>query len=225
MHGGGYAIDSRHRALDDAVIVWRFLQDALGRADDLRLQRAWDKAYSTSSVPRLPHGDLEALPEAPGAYLFRGPTGQILQIGKARDLRSQVLGLFTGGKADAKSKRLAAAVHEVETWPTAGELGAQLQELRLNRQYKDVTPTAALGWRWQKDVLKGPVLALEDLASSDPAGWSDVFGCFRGEREAETALKELARQHRLCATRLGLERGGGPCQAVYLNRCQGCVRR
>lgn len=221
---GSYTIDARHRALDDALIVWRFLQDALTRADAPSLQRAWDKAYSTSAVPRLPRGDLEALPDSPGAYVFRGPTGQILHIGHARDLRSQVLGLFTATRSDARSKRLAAAVHEVETWPTAGELGAQLKELALTRDLGASAATRALGWRWLRDALSGPVLALDELAASDPADWHDVFGCFRGEREARTALQELARRHRLCASRLGLEHGGGPCQAVYLGRCEGvCV--
>lgn len=222
----GYTIEARHRALDDALIVWRFLRDALGRAEEARLQRAWDKAYSTSSVPRLPTGDLEALPDCPGAYVFRGPTGQILQIGRARDLRSQILGLFTATRSDAKSKKLAASVHDVETRPCAGELGAQFQELALNRQLKDEEPSQAFGWRWLKQTPILPLLVLEDLQGSDPASWQDVFGNFRGEREARTALQEMARQHRLCATRIGLELGGGPCQAVHLGRCNGvCIDR
>lgn len=218
---GGYTIDARHRALDDAQIVWRFLQDAQARADDARLQKAWDKAYSTGTVPRLPRGDLEALPDSPGAYLFRGATGQILQIGRARDLRSQVLGLFTATRTDAKSKRLAASVHEVETWPCAGELGAQLQELSLQQTFKDAPPTQALGWQWQKDSPEPPVLTLVDLHGTDPAAWHQVFGNFRGEREARTALQEMARQHRLCAARIGLELATGPCQAAHLGRCNG----
>lgn len=182
----GYTIDARHRALDDALIVWRFLDDALKRADDARLQKAWDKAYSTSSVPRLPIGNLEALSDSPGAYVFRGPTGQILQIGLARNLRSQVLGLFTATRTDAKSKRLAATVHEVETWPCAGEFSAQLQELKLQRQLKDDPLGQALGWRWLKQALKPPMLQLENLHDSDPATWQEVFGNFRGEREANS---------------------------------------
>lgn len=220
----GYVIDSRHRALDDAQIVWRFLCDAAQRADEARLQRAWDKAYSTGTVPRLPKGDLEALPTCPGAYVFYSPTGQILQIGRARDLRSQVLGMFTATRTDAKTKKLAASVHDVETWPCAGELGAQLCELKLNRQLKNEAPTQALGWRWHRQAEMGPVLELTDLQESDPRSWQSVFGNFRGEREARTALQEMARQHRLCATRIGLEQGLGACQGVHLGRCNGvCV--
>lgn len=222
----GYSIDSRHRALDDARIVWQFLKDAQGRADSERLQRAWDKAFATSSAPRLPLGDLEALPDSPGAYVFRSATGQVLEVARARDLRSQVLGFFTSPRPSAKNKKIAAAVHDVASFPCAGELGAQLKELRLTRDLRDQPRTGAFGWRWLRQALKAPVLQLVDLAGTDPADWDDISGCFRGEREAQTALQELARQHRLCASRIGLEAGGGPCQAVHLGRCHGvCVGR
>ncbi|MDQ7989103.1 MAG: exonuclease domain-containing protein [Candidatus Dactylopiibacterium sp.] len=222
----GYTIESRHRARDDAAIVWRFLRDATGRADAARLQRAWDKAFATGSVPRLPRGDLEALPDSPGAYVFRSATGQVLDVGRARDLRSQVLGLFTATRASAKNKKIAAAVHDVASFPCAGELGAQLLELRLARELRGQAPTAAFGWHWQRQGASVPVLSLVELSGSDPATWEDISGNFRGEREARTALQELARQHRLCATRIGLEAGGGPCQAVHLGRCHGvCVGR
>lgn len=222
----GYTIDARHRALDDARIVWQFLQDARGRADSERLQRAWDKAFASSSTPRLPLGDLEALPDCPGAYVFRSATGQVLEVARARDLRSQVLGFFTATRQSAKNKKIAAAVHDVASFPCAGEFSAQLKELQLARELRDQAPTAAYGWRWLRHSLKAPVLELSNLLGSDPRDWQDISGCFRGEREAHTALQELARQHKLCASRIGLERGGGPCQAVHLGRCHGvCVGR
>lgn len=223
----GYVIDARHRALDDAQIVWRFLGDALRRADTERLQKAWDKAYSsTSSMPRLPRGDLEALPDSPGAWVYRSNTGQVLDIGHARDLRSQVLGFFTATRPSAKNKKIAAAVYEVDTWPCAGELGAQLKELGLLRSLREQPPTRAFGWRWLRRAENMPVLRLEDLAGTDPAHWHDLYGAFRGEREATIALQELSKKHKLCASRLGLEHGGGPCQAIHLGRCNGvCVGR
>ncbi|GAB2878061.1 hypothetical protein GCM10027046_02510 [Uliginosibacterium flavum] len=223
----GYTIDARHRALDDAQIVWRFLGDSLKRADRERLQKAWDKAHSIGNdMPRLPRGDLEALPDSPGAWVYRSATGQLLDIGYARDLRSQVLGFFTNTRHSLKNKKVAAAVADVETWPCAGELGAQLKELQLLRSLRDQARTRALGWRWMRRATQAPVLVLDDLAGSDPADWQDIFGCLRGEREATIALQELSRQHKLCASRLGLERGGGPCQAVHLGRCNGvCVGR
>lgn len=223
----GYNIESRHRAKDDAEIVWRFLGDARRRADDTHLQRAWDKAFTPSTgMPRLPRGDLEALPDCPGTWVFRSATGQILDIGWARNLRSQVLGFFTATRQSAKNRKLAAAVQDVDTWPCAGDLGAQLKELQLCRSLRDQASTGAYGWHWLHHAVTPPVLALENLEGSDPAGWQDIFGCLRGEREATTALRELANRHQLCATRIGLEHGDGACQGLHLGRCAGvCVDR
>lgn len=224
---GNYVIESRHRALDDARVVWQFLRDTVGRRDPDTVRRAWSRAYSTSTVPRLPTGELEALPDSPGVFVFYGGDGRVLQIGRARDLRSQVLGLFTGTRNDNRSRSLAARVRNVETYPTAGELGAQLMELAIARQFEPEKRPGAYGWRWRRQVLPGmgPLMQLEDLAASDPADWDDVFGCFRGEREADTVLRELARRHKLCLSRLGLEHAS-PCQALAFGRCNGvCVGR
>ncbi|MFT4171959.1 MAG: exonuclease domain-containing protein [Rhodocyclaceae bacterium] len=220
---GGYQIAARHRALDDARVVWEFLRDAAGQREKDVLQRAWSRAYSTSTVPRLPTGELEALPDSPGVYVFYGADGRVLNVGRARDLRSQVLGLFTGTRHDNRSRSLAAKVRNVETYPTAGELGAQLMELAIARQFEPEKRPAAYGWRWLRTLDDAPRLQLEDLADSDPADWDGVYGCFRGEREAETVLRELVRRHALCASRLGLEQAS-PCQAQAFGRCKGvCV--
>jgi DNA polymerase-3 subunit epsilon len=224
----GYHIESRHRALDDARIVWQFLQDARGRADAARLQRAWEKAFSAlSSVPRLPRGDLEALPDCPGAWVFRSATGQVLDLGWARDLRSQVLGFFTATRPSAKNKKMAANVHDVDSWPCAGELGAQLKALELARSLQGQAITGAFAWHWHTSPgSRPPILSLENLLETDPAAWQDFYGCLRGEREAGVTLRELAKKHHLCASRIGLEQGGGPCQAVHLGRCAGvCIDR
>jgi DNA polymerase III subunit epsilon len=217
---GGYQIASRHRALDDARVVWEFLRDAAAQRDQDVLQRAWSRAYSTSSVPRLPTGELEALPDSPGVYIFYGGDGRVLHVGRARDLRSQVLGLFTGTRNDNRSRSLAAKVRNVESYPTAGELGAQLMELAIGRQFEPEKRPGAYGWRLLRTADEAPSLELEDLADSDPAEWGNVYGCFRGAREADTVLRELVRRHALCASRLGLEQSA-PCQAQAFGRCKG----
>lgn len=222
----GYQIDARHRALDDAVIVWRFLDDARAAHPPEVLQRAWTRAYSATRVPRLPTGDLEAMPEAPGVYVLYGSAGQALEVGRSRNLRAQLLGMFTGTRNEAKIKRLAAQVRDVETHVAAGELDAQLQELRLQRLHRP-SRTPEQGWAWQRsDDGALPLLRLVELDGSDPADWPESYGCFRGEREATKALAALARPHRLCSERIGLSFGGGVCTGASMGGCNGvCAGR
>lgn len=219
---GGYAIDARHRALDDAQIVWRFLQDARRAHDAEVLTRAWQRAGSTTRTPRLPTGDLEAMTEGPGAYVLYGAAGQVLELGRTRNLRAQLLGMFTGQRNDTKTKRLAAQVKDVESFPAAGELDAQLQELRLQRLHNwRLKDEQAWAWMWLPQALKAPVLRLQNLADSDPATWEQAYGYFRGEREAKAALAALARPHKLCSERIGLSFGGGVCMGASMGGCKG----
>lgn len=223
----GYVVTDRHRAMTDAELVWRFLQEAVAGFDTARIETAIKRASSSGrAVPRLPLGDLEALPEAPGVYVFLNGADGVVDIGHTQHLRSKVLGCFTG-KQDARTTRLATQTKRVEVALAAGELDAQLLELGLLRQYApDAHTGAAFGWRFVPHRRRPPVVEFEALTGTDPAQWENLFGCFRGTREAENALRELALLHRLCPQRLGLEQGSGPCQAHGLRRCAGvCADR
>ncbi len=223
----GYVVTDRHRAMTDAELVWRFLQEATAGFNSTRIEAAIKRASSYGrAVPRLPLGDLEALPEAPGVYLFLNGADSVVDIGRSQHLRSKVLGCFTG-KQDNRTARLAAQTKRVEVALAAGELDAQLLELALLRQYAaDAHSGNAFGWRYVPNRRRLPVLEFESLTGTDPAEWENLFGCFRGTREAENALRELAMLGHLCPQRLGLEQGNGPCQAHSLRRCAGvCAGR
>lgn len=218
----GYEVEDRHRALTDAELVWRFLQDAVAEHASERIVAAMERASSAAAaIPVLPQGDLEALPEAPGVYLFLNGEDGLLQVGHTAHLRSKVLGTFTG-RSDPRNAKLAAQVKRVEAVVAAGELDAQLIEHRLARRYApDKYPQHAFGWRWLRESDAQAVLRLDEISGSDPAEWERCYGVFRGPREAENALRELALLHHLCPKRLGLEFGEGPCQAHGLRRCHG----
>lgn len=216
----GYTISSRHRALDDAQIVWQFLQDSRRDHAAEAITRAWTKALSDTPQPRLPEGDLEALPECPGVFVLRNAQGHPLEIGRARNLRSEVLGRFTR-KGDARTARRAAEVKSVDSWPAAGELEASLMELRIERQEPVRAKRQEGAWGWRLDHTQTPVLQLVELSGSDPLAWHDTFACMRGELEAHKLLRELVAKHQLCPRRLGLEHGKGACHAHALGRCRG----
>lgn len=217
----GYAISSRHRALDDAQIVWQFLQESRRDQPVEAITHAWSRALSSTPQPRLPEGDLEALPECAGVFVFRNAHGHALEIGRSRNLRAEVLGLFTSRKADARAKKRAAGVQHVETFPAAGELDAMLKELHVARNEATAKPRQDAAWGWRFDLQASPPLQLQELSQSDPRDWGDTYGCLRGELEAKKLLRELVAKNRLCTRRLGLELGNGACNSHALGKCLG----
>lgn len=230
---------ARHRALGDAQALWSFLRQAEETFPPATLADAADRAMKRPSrPPGLPEGVLEGLPPWPGVYLFYGEEraagGEPLYVGKGADLRSRVTAHFAAGHRKGREAEMARRVRHVETFATAGELGAQLLEAQLIRTLRppyNRAPHASeevRGLRLLPHRRKPPVLERVRLAGRDPADWADTtFGAFRGKREIDNTLRELALLHRLCPVRLGIEAStGGPCTALRTKRCAGvCAGR
>jgi len=217
----GYTISARHRALDDAQVVWQFLRESRLEQTAEAVTHAWTRALSNTPQPRLPEGDLEALPECAGVFVFRNAQGHALEIGRARNLRAEVLGLFTSRKGDARARKRAAGVQHVETFPAAGELDAMLLELRITRSEVTAKPRQDAAWAWRFDPLAAPMLELLEITGGDPLEWGDTYGCLRGELEAKKLLRDIVAKHRLCPRRTGFELGSGPCNSHALGKCLG----
>ncbi|GAA5164014.1 exonuclease domain-containing protein [Viridibacterium curvum] len=221
----GYTIASRHRALDDAQVVWQFLQDSRAAHDATQTERAWQRALSTTPQTRLPAGELEALPEAPGVYVLRNAQGYPLEIGRARNLRSEVLGIFTN-KDNPRLRSRAKGVAAVDTLPAAGDLDTGLLELQvLQNEASNKRQQAAWGWQLDSAAASDtPIMSVRDLQGSDPKDWHDIFGCLRGPIEAQKLLRDISAKHQLCPRRLGLERGKGACHSSALGKCRGVCK-
>ena len=85
----------------------------------------------------------DALPHAPGVYLFVGRDDRVLYVGKARDLRSRVKSYFYGD-GRKKVEDLLGEVCRVEGEETpGGELEALVLEARLIRRHEPRTTAAA----------------------------------------------------------------------------------
>ena len=78
----------------------------------------------------------EGLPDAPGVYLFRGPRGKLLYVGKARSLRKRVASYFVRGADTAKSEALLSSYRDIETIVTNTELEALLLENALIKKHR-----------------------------------------------------------------------------------------
>lgn len=123
-----------HRALDDALATGDLLHLLLERAagygvlglDDLvGLPKL--ETHPQAAKLRL----TEDLPRAPGVYLFAGPDGRILYIGKATNLRQRVRSYFSTSETRRKVGTLLRQVTAIHHIPTPDILTANILELRL----------------------------------------------------------------------------------------------
>src|SRR3954453_8491493 len=77
----------------------------------------------------------QALPDAPGVYLFRDPKGRVIYVGKAKSIRKRVASHFTNPSTQA-GRELVDMIDHVEAIAVETEAGALLAEQNFIKQYK-----------------------------------------------------------------------------------------
>ena len=78
---------------------------------------------------------LRARPEAPGVYLMKDARGEVIYVGKAKDLRARVRSYFSGGDERYHIPYLLERVSAVDTIVTEDERQALVLESDLVKKY------------------------------------------------------------------------------------------
>ncbi|MBE7534852.1 MAG: excinuclease ABC subunit UvrC [Anaerolineales bacterium] len=82
-------------------------------------------------------GILATLPTKPGCYLMKNSEGRIIYIGKAVNLRSRVRSYFHADAShDAKTRRLAREIADIEWIVVGSELEALILEMNLIKRHR-----------------------------------------------------------------------------------------
>ena len=227
----GLRCSARHRALGDAEVLWQFMQKLYAEVDGERIDAAVQAQMAAPSLPAgLSAEELEAIPEAPGVYLFYDAEGAPLYVGNSVDLHARVHAHFAGNHRLAKDLRIAQQVARVEWIETAGELGAHLNESRLikellplhNRRERAVANFYA--WECDGALESRAPLRLVSVGDDEALRLEHLYGTFRAKHAALAALTGIADEHGLCPLLLGLEparEAGAPCVSHQLKRCRG----
>ena len=226
------AATDRHRALADAQIIHRFWQYLYTQFSPETINETIHKLVNRSSLPS--HLDpmlVHELPDGPGVYLFYGENELPLYIGKSINIRQRVLSHFSADHKSNKEMNLSQQLRRIEWIETNGELGALLIEAKLIKEKAPIynqrlrQKKALCGWLLEhRETHLIPKLTwLEDL---DLTEHDKLYGLYHNQKLAQKALRNIAVQHELCLSILGLEKTGKgkPCFAYQLKRCQGaCV--
>jgi DNA polymerase-3 subunit epsilon len=220
----GTSGSARHRALGDAQAVWQFLRVAAQERGADLLQDAVRKLVQLPALPaHIDRAVVDAIPEAPGVYLFYGENETPLYVGKSVTLRSRVLQHFSDDVRSSREAQIAREIRRIEWRRTGGELGALLLEARLvkellpvfNRQLRRASDLC--GFLFDSKELK---LMQNEEINSETLPF--LCGVFRSKRSAIDALRGLADEHRLCLRALGFEKSGkGACFRHQIKRCAG----
>lgn len=79
---------------------------------------------------------IKKAPTKPGCYLYKNSNGEIIYIGKAKNIKKRVASYFKNGTMDGKTKKLASEISDVEFIITDNEIEALLLEAQLIKKNK-----------------------------------------------------------------------------------------
>ncbi len=131
-----FAIAARptHRALADARATVDVLHTLIDRVGNQGVHTYGDlRSYlpNVTPVQRRKRVLADGLPHRPGVYLFRGPSGEVLYIGTATDLRRRVGQYFNGADRRGRITEMVTLASRLDHVECAHSLEAGVRELRL----------------------------------------------------------------------------------------------
>jgi excinuclease ABC subunit C len=156
-------------------------------------------------------------PDTPGVYLFRGPDGEVVYVGKSKHLRRRVLDHLK--VRVEKDEWILGRSTSVEFVPTANEREALLLEATLTKQYQPPYNTLL------KDDRSYPYIAVtmgetfpRILVVRRPRRGRDtmLFGPYTGAREARSVARLLSETFQI---RRCIRLPKRACLYYYLQQC------
>jgi DNA polymerase III epsilon subunit family exonuclease len=136
-HFFGASVTPCHRALPDAQATAEVLVGLIGLAQERGAATVADLAELGAPRRRRVYEKRSlafGAPPRPGVYLFRDGHGQVLYVGRARDLRARLRSYFHSERQRPAVEAALAAVELIEWRVLGSELEAAVEELRLIRR-------------------------------------------------------------------------------------------
>jgi DNA polymerase-3 subunit epsilon len=214
-----------HRALSDARATVDVLHGLFERVGSLGVQTLEDlQTFSARVAPqvRAKRHLAESLPHAPGVYLFTDDRGEVLYVGKSKDLRTRVRSYFTASETRTRIGEMIGIASGVRGIECGTALEAEIRELRLIAEHKPRYNRRSKfpeRQHWLKVTVEPfPRLSLVKQLRDDDAGYLGPFSSRKTAERAMAALHE-AFPIRQCTVRMSRSPRISPCVLAEMGRC------
>ena len=214
-----------HRALTDARATVDVLHGLVARLGGLGVHSLEElRTFSSLVSPqqRRKRHLADALPTAPGVYLFRDGRGRVLYVGKSTNLRGRVRQYFTASETRTRMAEMVGLAERVDPVVCSTPLEAEVRELRMIAEHvprynrRSTRPDKAL---WVKLTVEAfPRLSTVRKVLDDGALY---LGPFTRAHTAELAVAAVheALPLRQCTARLSATRPSSACVLAEMGRC------
>ena len=201
----GIKMDRKHRAFDDtlatAKILLHFLEvlqeeyeiEMLDEVLTFQNKKIYTDEKKSPALKRV-NIKLKDIPTNPGVYFFKSTSGEILYIGKAKNLRERLSTYFRhNSELTYKIRRLLASIRKLEYRITDSELSALILESKLIKKHKPRFNTAIKRFRFHpflKMDVQNDFPKIEKVYEIENDG-AYYYGPFSSRRTVNQLLREI----------------------------------
>ena len=219
----GIPLSDRHRASGDAQATVKLFKMLLAKDIEKNILKDAVKLEPKRQIDTRLVYILEDLPGITGVYYFHNEEGEIIYIGKSRNIKKRVTQHFTNEQR--KAREMQKEVSSVSFEATGNELAALLKE---NQEIKHNKP------KFNK-VLKRNIFSHALYHSTDEDGYINLKIGRAGKKNSITTFSSLKRarnvlemwitKYELCPRLCNLEKGNGNCFNYTIEKCNGaCIK-
>jgi len=219
----GIPMSDRHRATGDAMATVKLFKLLLDKDQEKQILKALVRSQPIRQIEPKLLQILDQLPTETGLYYFHREDGELIYIGKSKNIKKRVTQHFTG--QNRKSKKIQQFVAAVTFETTGSELIALLkesQEIKKNKPIFNVAQRKTFfGFALYNQLNKEGYQCLS-IEKND--GRKKNITTFTSYEEGRSFLFKLAEEHHLCQKLLGLYPDSGACFAYQTKNCLGaCI--
>lgn len=216
----GIPLADRHRASGDAMATVKLFKMLLAKDLQKQIVSSYIKTELKSGLSPKLLDLLESLPVKTGIYYIHNEKGEIIYIGKSRNIKKRVNQHFTG--TSRKCKKIQTEVYAVTYEETGSELVALLkesEEIKVNKPlYNRAQRRSIYQWALYAEKNEEGYMALK-LKKAD--GRKKEITSFITIQEGKNALFKITEHYELCQKINGLYESSKGCFQYNLKQCHG----
>ena len=167
--------------------------------------------------------NLKEIPQTPGVYLFKSRRGEVLYVGKAKDLRARLSAYVKGPLLSPKLERLIENTENIEYFLTDTEKAAFLLEANLIKKYRpkyNVLLKDDKNYPLLRIPIKEEYPRLQIVRKRKKGDQALYFGPFTSARGLREILKLLSKTFPLRKCSLAeMKRRKTPCIYYQIKKC------
>ncbi len=219
----GIPLSDRHRATGDAQATVKLFKMLLAKDSEKEILKA-----SVRNAPKLRMDTklvqlLEELPSITGVYYLHNADGDIIYIGKSKNIKKRVNQHFTS--ENRKSLEIQKEVASVSFEATGNELNALLkenEEVKRNKpKYNKSLKTSVFSHALYQAKNKDGYIHLS-IGKLD--GRKKYVTAFVNLQQAKATLENIIKDYNLCQKYTGNSTASGSCFNYNIKECKGaCV--